>query len=194
MQTIYMLEGPDGAGKSTLGDALSNITNIPYYKPSVKKFEDRRETRLITANGGDTLANYLLQTGNSVIFDRNYPSEWVYSRVFGVMADEVAIFDLDNKYADMRAIIIYVDRFSYEGVYLPDISQQQITLIKGWYGRFMERTRCRVVVAPALNGSVQPYDRAYATIERLIQLEEGGEGYGFYNPIAASIIGSVPRD
>lgn len=65
-----IIEGPDGAGKSTLAKSLAGALDMNILK--------------MTANGGQSTREYLQKlTCDGVIIDRCWVSEQVYSDLFG---------------------------------------------------------------------------------------------------------------
>lgn len=65
-----IIEGPDGAGKSTLAESLADRLDMNILK--------------MTANGGQSVPGYLQKLAcDGVIIDRCWVSEQVYSDLFG---------------------------------------------------------------------------------------------------------------
>nr|DAG68641.1 MAG TPA: dNK protein [Caudoviricetes sp.] len=65
-----IIEGPDGAGKSTLAEKLANVLDMNILK--------------MTANGGQSVPEYLQKLAcDGVIIDRCWVSEQIYSDLFG---------------------------------------------------------------------------------------------------------------
>lgn len=65
-----IIEGPDGAGKSTLAKSLADALDLNILK--------------MTANGGQSVPEYLQKLAcDGVIIDRCWVSEQVYSDLFG---------------------------------------------------------------------------------------------------------------
>lgn len=164
-QLILMIEGADGAGKTTLAKALADLMEIAYFKPSVHGFLEKKETRLITANGGLALAHFLKQTGQSVIFDRNYPSEWVYGQLLSNWQNYGALAELDRLYASMGAVIVLCEREDYSTYQDHDFTTDQLITARLMYRDYLRKSACTVIEAPAMTGDI--YERAYATMERI---------------------------
>ena len=67
---IIIIEGPDGAGKSTLAKSLADRLDMNILK--------------MTANGGQSVTEYLQKLAcDGVIIDRCWVSEQIYSDLFG---------------------------------------------------------------------------------------------------------------
>lgn len=113
-QHIIIFDGPDGCGKTEMGKALSQITGIPYFRMATQH-ENWRKGAFKTALEFDQtyIAEFLRQTGHSAIIDRAYPSEWVYSRVFGRETNERVLEQVDNTFADLGARIVIPIRDLY---------------------------------------------------------------------------------
>lgn len=75
---IYIIEGPDGTGKTTLAHALAKKTNAAILHCSYNKEWNMRAYHKTMF----TTAEVLNQFGINTILDRWAPSEAVYSKVF----------------------------------------------------------------------------------------------------------------
>lgn len=74
MKRVIMLEGPDGAGKSTLANFLANNHGYKYIHNGL--YPDMA--------AADLMALYLrqiLDASTPIVIDRSYLSEWIYGRV-----------------------------------------------------------------------------------------------------------------
>jgi len=117
-QWVITFGGPDRCGKTTIAKELSRQTGIPYFKPTNQKWFAMNDPKVFeqqTRWAEPKLLDFLKQTGHSVIMDRGYPCDWVYS---GVLRRETAwdtIVALDNGYAELRAANIFTLRKDYTG-------------------------------------------------------------------------------
>lgn len=67
---LIIIEGPDGAGKSTLAKSLAGTLDMNILK--------------MTANGGQSVSEYMQKLAcDGVIIDRCWVSEQIYSDLFG---------------------------------------------------------------------------------------------------------------
>lgn len=118
-QRVIIFEGPDGCGKSNISQALSVSINTPYFKnkDEWKNFIDDPSYFVNALTYGDPyFLSYLEQTGASVIIDRWYPSEWVYSRIFDRPTNHEVLHLIDRRAAALGAKIIIPFRSSYANV------------------------------------------------------------------------------
>lgn len=157
-QRIIIFDGPDMCGKTAIAKELSRQTGIPYFKASsehqtflkdCENFRDwRREPDFLQQlhHADPRMLDFLKQTGHSVIFDRAYPSEVVYSTLFHRQTDLDAIVELDKGYEELDAQFILCVRNSYDGIHDdlkpdmgPDVLREQHEL----YMDFFKATRLR---------------------------------------------------
>jgi cytidylate kinase len=115
-QKIIIFDGPDGNGKTEMAKELSRILRIPYFKNTFefKAFSTNPEEFVNMLRYADPyFLKYLTQSQASVIIDRSYPSEWVYSKQFNRETDESALSASDSSYAYLGAKIIVPHRSNY---------------------------------------------------------------------------------
>jgi len=147
-QNIIIFEGPDGCGKTNIARALSEQLSIPYFKnESEWAFFENDPSYFINAltYGDPYFLSYLEQTGASVISDRWYPSEWVYSRAFNRPTNHDALEMIDNRAAAMGAKIIIPYRTDYSGVvdqFESIITTSTLKSIHELYHDFAKWTQC----------------------------------------------------
>lgn len=149
-QHIVILEGSERTGKTNIAAALSKRTGIPIFKAQVQKkffMGDRSQFLPFLRFGETTLADFLEQTGTSVILDRNWPSEIVYSEYFNRATDTDVTKMLDEAYARMGALIVVCTRLEgYAGRVDeddPTIKEEQITAIDRLYKRRVSQLKTR---------------------------------------------------
>lgn len=109
-QTILIFGGPDKCGKTTIAKEMARQLQIPYFKPAHQQIiaETSPETfALQTRHGEPKLLDFVQQTGYSVIMDRSFPCDWVYSKVLGRETAWNAIQLLDEAYATLNAKLIF---------------------------------------------------------------------------------------
>ena len=142
-------------GKSQIAKELSERLDVPYFKASsehdsflssrVSK-NDKFVNQLRYAD--PRVYDVLKQTGYSLIFDRGFPCEAVYSSVFGRETDSEVLKHMDEQWASLGAVIVFCNRSSYEGI-VDDIdsSIQEKTLrhIHDTYVCYLQTTKCKVL-------------------------------------------------
>lgn len=147
-QVIVQLVGPDMTGKTQIAKELAHRLGVPYFKAS-----SERETYL---TGPDMFVNqlryadprmvdFLRQTGHSVVFDRGYPCEFVYSDVMNRETDMAALRHVDRAYAELGTRIVVCTRRNYDGI-VDDIDSSitsgVLQLLEKRYRLFSEWTSC----------------------------------------------------
>lgn len=117
-QQIIVFVGPDKCGKTEIGNELGRRLNIPTFKASTEKGKFRNEEDFILEMqyADPRMIDILKQTGYSLILDRAWPCEWVYSTAFNRDTDGEAIFNSDQGFADLGAKVVVCYRSSYNGL------------------------------------------------------------------------------
>lgn len=152
MQRVIIFEGPDRTGKTNIAQEVSRRISIPYFKndAEVKNFLDPKDYYVNTLRYADPyFLSYLAQTQSSVIIDRHYPSEWVYSKVFNRKTDMKAMRRTDDFLAELGAKIVITWRSDYsnrEDDQFPDvITEKKLQLIHDAYIEFRNWTKCESI-------------------------------------------------
>ena len=149
-QQIIVFEGPDGCGKTNIAQSLSQKINVPYFKnESEWEFFENDPSYFVNAltYGDPYFLSYLEQTGASVISDRWYPSEWVYSRVFDRPTNPGVLASVDNRAASLGAKIVIPFRTDYSSVvdqFESIITTKTLESIHDTYQEFAKWTNCPV--------------------------------------------------
>ena len=145
---VLILEGVDRAGKTTIGYELSRLLKIPIYKgssPHNLSLPFYMETEISQTIFHD----FLYKTKYSIILDRAYPSEYVYSTVYKRKTNRKMLHKLDIKFRDLNTVLIYVhadynvlkSRFTTER----KVRTSKIRSIANEYDKFLESTKLRVI-------------------------------------------------
>lgn len=99
---LIILEGPDGAGKTTLAEKIAKSSKYMLLHRSKPKTEEEKQ---------NMMAEYLqvIRSGKNMIFDRCWYSEMVYGRI---MRDDSCItypemYELERLLLKCGAILIY---------------------------------------------------------------------------------------
>ena len=118
-QHVLILDAPDNTGKTHIGKELSRITGIPYFKNADehKYFLKDPDYFIHAIRYVDTyFTSYLESSGASVILDRAWPSEWIYSQALGRKTDIEILRELDVRHAALGTNIIIPLRSDYSNV------------------------------------------------------------------------------
>ena len=151
-QTVVIFEGPDRCGKTNIARELSKRLKIPYFKNTVEtdKFGILNDEYFTNASRYiDTyMSDFLLQTGMSVIFDRNYPSEYVYPRVFKRKYDLLMLKKIDEMHLRLGTKIVIPYRSSYKGIVdpiHPQINEKRLSELDELYEEFSLWSQCEIL-------------------------------------------------
>ena len=144
--SVIVIDGPDGCGKTHIGKELARITGIPYFKnvDEHKYFLKDPSYFIHAIRYVDTFfTSYLEASGASVILDRSFPSEWVYSRVLGRKTDMDVLRELDERHARLGTKIIIPYRTDYTKVQDDyDVVNKNIRQLHDTYMEFARWTKC----------------------------------------------------
>lgn len=154
-QRIVFFVGPDMCGKTNIAHAVSQATGIPCFKASsehdsyLSSKASKREAFLNQLRYADPrVFDVLKQTGYSLIFDRGFPCEAVYSRVMGRETDQVMLAHMDEMWASIDARVVFCHRSSYAGIVDdldPNIKEVTLQRLHNAYVDFANVTRCKVL-------------------------------------------------
>jgi hypothetical protein len=170
-QQILFFCGPDRCGKTQIAKELSKRIGMPYFKASSehKTFLTKDATKNLFLDqlyhADPRVLDLLKQTGYSVIFDRGFPCEWVYSNVFRRETDVPFLIRMDEEWASIGAKIIFCHRSSYAGIVDdldPSINEAKLKKIDLLYQMYLTHTtKCDYLV---LNVDDENLDREVAEI------------------------------
>jgi len=115
---IIFMEGPDGTGKTNIAKALANKYDMKVYK-------NEAEFRLYDEDSTNKFVNLLRYSGPAeyhmvrlldpnIIFDRNYISEYAYSKAFNRETDLALIKAFDSLYSKLNSMVIYCYKNEYK--------------------------------------------------------------------------------
>ena len=139
----------EGCGKTHMGMELSRQTGITYFKNSDEhKYFLKDPNYFVNAvRYVDTyFTSYLEVSGASVILDRAWPSEWIYSRVLGRNSDPGVLEELDARHAALGTYIVIPFRSDYSS-FKDDYDQvnDNIRKIHDLYMEFSTWSKCKVM-------------------------------------------------
>lgn len=147
---ITILEGADMTGKSQIARELAKMLKLPCFKASTEKetFLSNQERFINDLKYADTrMVDFLKQTQHGCVFDRAYPSEWVYSQYFNRPTDWEALTYVDREFASLDAHIVICKRKSYDGIVdnlNPKLKGKELVKLASLYERFALWTNCKV--------------------------------------------------
>lgn len=149
-QNIIFFVGADRCGKSNISKELSRQLSIPYFKASNEHrcfLSDEKGFIKDLMYADPRVLDLLQQTGHSIIFDRGYSCEWVYSRDRNRETHDETTWFLDESYAKLGATIVFCYRSSYEGIVDdldPTIDSKRLKRLDELYREFLGNSRCSV--------------------------------------------------
>ncbi len=115
IQRVVIFDGPDGTGKTSIARALAKSIDVPYFKfGGEADYWRRGQFRTALEFDQPFMLQFLQQTKTELIWDRAYPSEWVYASVFKRETNWNLIKQLDANYAELGAWIVVPLRTSYD--------------------------------------------------------------------------------
>ena len=154
-QRIVFFVGPDMCGKTEISKALSRVTDIPYFKASsehdafLSSRVSKRELFLNQLRYADPrVMDLLKQTGASVIFDRGFPCEYAYSKVFNRETDTKMLKHLDEQWATLDTRIVLCCRQDYSNVVDdldPTVKGETLQQLHDAYMDFTSWTKCKLL-------------------------------------------------
>lgn len=148
---IIAFEGVDRCGKTEISRELSRQIGSPVFKNTGEWSTDLKDAtyfKNLLVYGGTFLIDFISQVKPDVIFDRYYPSEWVYSRYFNRDTNEDILRKIDQRFSDIGGKIVLCRRKSYRGIfddmheYLDSIALEKLDK---FYGEFTSWTKCEVL-------------------------------------------------
>jgi len=168
-QIIIIFEGHDKSGKTTISTELSKRINVPIFK--LKKNKKQFDQLIDLFYGVESTVQFIEQTKCSVILDRFYPSEYVYSKVYKRFTNVKKILELDKRMSRMNTFIIvcYKDPEAYE----IDPADIDITTPKDYsaltqsFKKFSELSKCPIFF---LNTSDKNLEEQVKKIVEFIQV------------------------
>ena len=151
-QVILFFVGPDMCGKTQISQEVAKVTGIPYFKASsehdsfLSSRASKREAFLNQLRYADPrVFDVLKQTGYSLIFDRGFPCEYAYSKVFGRETDLSMLAHMDEMWSSIDARIIFCYRSDYTNIVDdldPTVKGETLQQINDAYLHFLEQTKC----------------------------------------------------
>ena len=147
---IIAFEGVDRCGKTEISRELSRQHGLPVFKNTGEWSTDLKDAtyfKNLLVYGGTFLIDFISQVKPDVIFDRYYPSEWVYSRYFNRDTNDDILRKIDQKFSDIGGKIILCRRKSYHGIFddmHEYLDSKALSSLDKIYEDFAKWTKCEV--------------------------------------------------
>lgn len=152
-QLILFFVGPDMCGKTQIAQEVAKVTGIPYFKASsehdsfLSSRVSKREAFLNQLRYADPrVFDVLKQTGYGLVFDRGFPCEYAYSRVFGRETDMTMLQHMDEMWSSIDARIIMCKRSDYTHIVDdldPTVKGETLQKIEDAYYDFFDWSKCK---------------------------------------------------
>jgi thymidylate kinase len=146
-QKIIIFDSPDGTGKTNIAVGLAAKLGLPYFKMNTEH-ENWRKGKFKEALEFDQtyLLQFLKQTGYSVVIDRAYPAEWVYSQIFKRETNMELIKKLDDEFARLGTCIVIPVRQDYKSARADDlVKNEMLPKLHDKYMEFRDFSKCSTV-------------------------------------------------
>jgi len=151
-QRIIALCGPDMCGKTQIAHELSRKTGVPYFKASSEHtdFLLKPERFVQCLKYSDTrMLDMFQQCGYSMILDRCWACEYVYSKALNRRTDAAALRYVDDGFARLGTLVVVAQRSSYQGI-VDDLDpgrlrDEKLQQIHDLYQEFTRWTSCEVL-------------------------------------------------
>lgn len=156
-QKIIICVGADMTGKTQIAQELAHRLEVPYFKASSERDTflasrgtfDKNKLFLNQLRYADPrMFDFLKQTGHSVVADRGFPCEYVYSLALCRETDYLMLNQIDQQYASLNTKIVVTSRSSYKGItddIDPRLGEKTLQKIDDLYVEFMSWTKCDVM-------------------------------------------------
>jgi deoxyadenosine/deoxycytidine kinase len=152
-QLILFFVGPDMCGKTQIAQEVAKVTGVPYFKASsehdsfLSSRVTKREAFLNQLRYADPrVFDILKQTGYGLIFDRGFPCEYAYSKVFGRETDLTMLKHMDEMWSSIDARVIFCHRSSYAGIVDdldPTVRGETLQHVHDAYLDYFAQSKCK---------------------------------------------------
>jgi len=169
MQMILIFEGADYTGKTSISKKLSTTLKIPYFKNTTElQFFNNEDISKYRWLDQLYIYEFLKQTKYSVIFDRAYPSDIVYSSLYRKYDDDffARLYNIDELFSQINAQIILCYKDNFSNYFDVIIEFENIERIQKAYFEFANQTKCKLL---KLNTTNENIDDQIAAIIRWLR-------------------------
>lgn len=144
---LIIVEGVDRVGKTTVIRELSQQIFAPVYKPVGTPLRGLSVQESQAEDRGAWGVATLLPHDVDMIFDRAFPSEWVYGRTFDRSFDERQVWELDEQVSKLNHVALLVCP-TQAPVDLDDMDKLDWDRVSLWYRNYVERSKLDWVLVP----------------------------------------------
>lgn len=168
--------GTEGVGKTPLAKALANHYAKPYFK-----FQNEVQALKSTEHPGQHmlwfdygLTQLMFQTGLSIVSDRGFPCEYVYSSYFKRKTDEHLLAQIEENHAALGTVIVHVrdSKIAEHAKEDEHVHRDHIPKIQALYDIILATTICKKVTYDVSTSALceRDEDRMAIDLPNLIEL------------------------
>lgn len=141
---IYIFEGIDKSGKTTLAELLSKYLDIPIFRSSDQKSKKLDLEKAIQYDWNFYL-DIASQTNQDIIFDRSYISQYVYSlvyrkhnvyKLYSIDQYNNIFLEYNRKLQKIDHKLFYCLRKDYNNIYDDFVDLSKVNKLKEVYETF----------------------------------------------------------
>ena len=168
---LIIFDGPDGCGKTTIAkEFVRQHPEISYFKNTSEhntiKTHTHEQLKLIHSVQIELFLSMIKQINCSVLADRSYPSEIVYSRCFRTIDEDYAK-KIDEEHAKIGVKLVF---FIKEDHLLNDdedklFDNDSLRCIKQGFLQFAKETKCQNII---INTSDENLQKQIETLNNFI--------------------------
>lgn len=147
-QTIVIFEGHDKAGKTTIANALAKELDLTVFKVTRDKYFWDPVSYQTYAT--EAITQIIEKTGLSVILDRSFASDHMYSKLFKRPYNYSKGYETADRFGKLDALIVlcYKDKISYlddpeDAAFISTADYDKMTEI---YLEFLGEIDCRYII------------------------------------------------
>ena len=139
-----ILTSPDLCGKTNIAAELSRVTGVPTYKSG------REHSLFHVKDAQYNILKYAVYEqlqivslcNLSIIFDRFFPCEFVYSKVYHRNSDDTLVLSYDSWWNELGGKIVFLDKPEMDG---DDelIAASKYQEIRTLYDKYKKLTTCK---------------------------------------------------
>jgi len=146
---LIMFVGPDRCAKTTIAKALSEKNNFYYYKANdeAQNFLYRQDRFIHLLRYADPARFDLIAQLKdvSIVLDRGFPCEAVYSTYFNRKTDSLMLQKLDQLFSNLNGKIIFCTRKDFINIYDDKNSSMNLKIISSLYESYLQTIKTQVI-------------------------------------------------